>query len=148
MLGKLRGFNHIFYITNILLKLDNINFLMFYTRFHREYEGEDSLKQTHDDFHNISLELGNFGFKQKETPFIRDSNSERAEAHYILAEHLPLITVDIQATKWLQSYPMGEISLGIQHLKKDQEFPKLEDIASHYGLEIQVDRIDNTASRR
>ena len=62
------------------------------------------------------------------------SNDRRAKSEFILADSLPLVFVTLHGTKYLRE-GAGSVILQIKHFKKDEKFPKLEEIANYYHLE-------------
>ena len=116
---------------------------MFSTRF---FFGGYTAKQTHEDYNEIRLELQNIGHILKEdVEFVKDSNCERANSSYILANQVPIIVARLQAVKWFEG--SGEISLWACHSTPDQKFLELENIAQHYGL-TRSKIVNNFANRR
>ena len=105
--------------------------MVFYTRFKREYQGENALREVHDSFVDVELELKNIAHPVRVEYF---DDQGRAKAEFILPDKTPISWVSLYATKFFGG-KSGYIILEVRHFKGEKaKFPQLEEIISHYQL--------------
>jgi len=122
--------------------------MVYCTSFERSYEGADACKHVHDDFLDISLELGANVSHPHEDQFFSKPNGgvERAKATYFHAYKTPLTFIALLGTKFLKE-DSAKLILQVRHFSPKENFPQLEEIATYYRLTPQGTK-EHTVDRR